>query len=118
MGKFCRSILVVLLSGFMTNSFSQVYEIDIEEFNRTEMEFIFDIVDKDYEDIRLDCQGFINMVSIEHYSGKKENLVLDISECEDILFKVYHNVQDNIPTCLITDLNKRKYKVMNDYCVK
>ncbi len=117
MGNFCRLIKQLITSAILVQSvYSQVYHIDVEEFKRTDMEYIFEIVNRDFEKVTVDCQGFINMVALEHYSGDKENLILDVTECEDILFKIYENTLENIPSCLMTNLDQRRYSVTSKHC--
>lgn len=113
MGKFCRFLFLLFLSA---NLYAQTFYIDIEEFNRTQMEFVMEIVDRDYERVMLDCQGFINMVSIEHYDGRRNNLVLDIGECPQIFRSIQKNINNNLPSCLETNLDNRTFNVQSEYC--
>ena len=113
MGSFCRFYVLLFLS---VNLHAQVFYIDVEEFNRTNMEYVIEIVDRDYKEIRLDCQSFINMISIKKFDGNNHNFILELGQCPEIFRNIQSNITNNLSSCLITDFSNTKIEVLPDYC--
>ena len=90
--------------------------IQVEEYLPTDMDFIFEISNENFDKVTLDCQGFINSVGLQGHNGEKEMMVLDIGECEDIHAGIVRGLQNDRPVCLSLDLDYRAYRVSEQEC--
>lgn len=111
-----RKTIGLMTLLFSLSTLAQVQSIQVEEYLSTDMDFIFEISNKNYEKVVLDCQGFINGVNLYDHHGRHDLLILDIGECEDIHVQIVQGLEKEAPVCLKVDLDRRAYQVTEDYC--
>lgn len=107
-----KLIITMLLS--LTSVFA--YDIQIENYYRTNMDYIFVIEDHNYERITLDCQGFINNVKIEQLNGTVDFFQLGYGECGEIHNQIMKNIANKLPVCLQLYMDSSSWRVKNDFC--
>ena len=111
-----RKLIGLLLFVFTLSTHASTLDIQVEDYLDTDFDFMFEIQNKNFERVILDCQSFINGVNLYNEDGDHAVLVLDIGECEDIHFAIVDGIKNDGPVCLSLDFNNRAYKVREDFC--
>jgi len=111
-----RKLIGLLLLTLSISINASTLDIQVEDYLETDFDFMFEIENKNFNKVVLDCQSFINGVNL--YGDKDEHavLVLDIGECEDIHFAIIEGMKNSSPVCLSLDFDNRAYKVSEDFC--
>jgi hypothetical protein len=111
-----KLIGLLVFMGLSISVSASTLDIQVENYLETDFDFMFEIQNKNFDKVVLDCQSFINGVNLYGEGGEHAVLVLDIGECEDIHFSIIEGMQNDSPVCLSLDFNNRAYKVSEDFC--
>ncbi|MDD0851462.1 hypothetical protein HBN50_00075 [Halobacteriovorax sp. GB3] len=94
------------------SSYGQELSFNVEKYQPTEFDYMFEIQNKNFEKVTLDCQSFIN--GLDFRNDKNEQIalfMLDIAECEDIHHRIKSIQSENKMACIDLDFSRRLYDV-------
>ena len=86
-------------------------DVYIEDYLTTDMDYVFEMKDSQFEKVTLDCQSFINGVNFYEDGKIAATFILDLGECEDIHYKIYTLREDGKLPILSLDFDNREYQI-------
>jgi len=111
-----RKLIGLLTLLFVSLTQASTLDVQVENYINTDFDYMFEIKNKNFKKVVLDCQSFINGVNLYGDQDEHAVLVLDIGECEHIHFSIIEAMEKESPVCLSLDFDNRAYQVKEDFC--
>lgn len=106
-----KTIGLILFSLISTCTLASTISINVEEYLHTDMDFIFEIKNKNYKNVFVDCQGFLNNLRVDNFDDSKNILHISHEDCEYIHEEIYTNIQESNSACLKIDFERQAFGV-------